>query len=157
MRTISEPERRTLKAATSGAYQLAGGISRILDFTRVTTAPLSKYASFGDEHAESFVPVDVAIEIDRAAKSPVIVKEMAALLGYELVPVGGGATAAERPALTEIDAHIVLSEALDVSRAILDALEDGRIDAHERKHIGKEARESMRALQGILDRIGVRP
>nr|WP_210282389.1 phage regulatory CII family protein [Mesorhizobium sp. RMAD-H1] len=142
-----------MKAATGGAYELAGGISRILDFTRVSTSPLSKYASFGEEHAESFAPIDVAIEIDRRAKSPVIVKEMAALLGYQLTPVT--AQAADKTPLTEMDAHRVLSETMDLSRAILDALLDGRIDALERKTIAREARETMRAIESVLARIEV--
>ncbi|MBK3745837.1 hypothetical protein G3A39_42530, partial [Paraburkholderia aspalathi] len=91
MRTISDIEQRTLKSATDGAYVLSGGISRVLDFTRVGTASLSKYASFNDEFRESFIPIDVAIEIDRRAKTPTIVKEMAALLGYELRPIGNSA------------------------------------------------------------------
>ena len=154
MRTISEPERRTLKAATDGAYVLSGGISRILDFTRVSTSQLSKYSSFGEDNTDSFAPIDVAIEIDRAAKSPTITKEMAALLGFELVPVGIRSDIAASPApITEKDAMRILKEGMDVSQAIVDALTDNRIDAAERKNIGKEAHELIRVMEDLVRRL----
>lgn len=154
MRTISEPERRTLKAATDGGYVLSGGISRILDFTRVSTSQLSKYASFGEDNADSFAPIDVAIEIDRAAKSPTITKEMAALLGYELVPVGVRRDiAASAAPISEKDAMRIMKEGMDVSQAIIEALTDNRIDAAERKNIGKEARELMRVMDDLVRRL----
>ncbi len=149
MRTISEPERRTLKAATDGAYVLSGGISRILDFTRVSTSQLSKYASFGDDNADSFVPIDVAIEIDRAAKSPVIVKEMAALLGYSLIPLRTGCDKSEYQAVTEADGYRALKETMDVVQAVIDARADGWIDAADRKNVLKEIREAIRELEGL--------
>lgn len=149
MRTISEPERRTLKAATDGAYVLSGGISRILDFTRVSTSQLSKYASFGDDNADSFVPIDVAIEIDRAAKSPVIVKEMAALLGYSLIPLRTDSEKSEYQAVTEADGYRALKETMDVVQAVIDARADGWIDAADRKNVLKEIREAIRELEGL--------
>jgi hypothetical protein len=152
VRTISETEVRSLKGATDGAYQLAGGISQILPFTRVSTSQLSKYASFGDDNRESLVPIDVAIEADRRAKSPSIVKAMAELLGYELVEIVAHDASAQSP-ITEMDAHRVMSDAMDLSKAILDALTDKRIDALERKRIATEAREAVRAIEQVLTRL----
>lgn len=149
MRTISEPERRTLKAATDGAYVLSGGISRILDFTRVSTSQLSKYASFGEDNIDSFAPIDVAIEIDRAAKSPVIVKEMAALLGYGLTPLRSDSDKSEYQAVTQADGYRVLKETMDVVQAVNDALADGGVDAADRKNVRKEIREAIRELEGL--------
>ncbi|MFP3325730.1 hypothetical protein R0K05_21985, partial [Planococcus sp. SIMBA_160] len=86
------------------------------DFTRVSTSQLSKYASFGEDNVDSFAPIDVAVEIDRAAKSPTITKEMAALLGYELVPVGIRDDIAASPApISEKDAMRIMKEGMDVS------------------------------------------
>lgn len=148
MRTISEQEQRSLKAATDGAYVLGGGISCILPFTRVGVSTLSKYASFNDEHHDNFMPIDVVIEVERRAKSPVIVRQLAALIGYELAPckrsdvsLGG--------AVTEADAHRVLKEAMDVAQAIINARKDNRIDAAERKIIDKELVEAIRALEDV--------
>ena len=156
MRTISDQERRTLKAATDGAYVLSGGISRILDFTRVSTSQLSKYASFGDDNADSFVPIDVAIEVDRAAKSPVIVKEMAALLGYELAPKRQAVDFHSVLPVTQADGYRVLKETMDVVQALNDALADSRIDAADFKKIDKELLEAIRELEKVRNALAVR-
>lgn len=148
MRTISEQEQRSLKAATDGAYVLGGGISCILPFTRVGVSTLSKYASFNDEHHDSFMPIDVVIEVERRAKSPVIVRQLAALLGYELAPCKRSDVSLAG-AVTEADAHRVLKEAMDVAQAIINAREDNRIDAAERKIIDKELVEAIRALEDV--------
>ncbi|MBQ0707752.1 MULTISPECIES: phage regulatory CII family protein [Brucella/Ochrobactrum group] len=154
MRTISEQEQRSLKSATDGAYMLSGGISCIVPFTRVGVSTLSKYASFGEEHADSFMPIDVAVEVDRRAKTPTIIKAAAGLLGYELVPATSGAMKApDNVPLTEMDAHRVMSETMDVSKSIVTALEDGRIDAGEKREITKEVREAIRALEDVLLRL----
>lgn len=147
MRTISEQEQRSLKAATDGAYVLGGGISCILPFTRVGVSTLSKYASFNDEHHDSFMPIDVVVEVERRAKSPVIIRQLAALVGYELVPCKRYDESAR--AVTEADAHRVLKEAMDVAQAIIAAREDNRIDAAERKIIDKELVEAIRALESV--------
>lgn len=156
MRTISEPERRTLKAATDGGCVLAGGISRILDFTRVSTSQLSKYASFGDENADTFAPIDVAIEIDRAAKSPVIVKEMAGLLGYDLTPkLKAPVNVSDQP-VTLADGHRVLKETMDVYQALDEALADGRIDVADSKKLDKELLEAIRELEALRNALAAR-
>lgn len=147
MRTISEQEQRSLKSATDGAYVLSGGISCILPFTRVGVSTLSKYASFNDEHHDSFMPIDVVVEVERRAKSPVIIRQLAALVGYELVPCQRHHEPAR--SVTEADAHRVLKEAMDVAQAIIAAREDNRIDAAERKIIDKELVEAIRALEGV--------
>lgn len=152
MRTISEQEQRSLKSATDGAYALAGGISNILPFTRVGTSTLSKYASFNGEHHDSFMPIDVVIEVERKAQTPTIIRQAAALLGFDLVAVSS-VQDGDVQAVTAMDAHRVMSETMDVSQAVLTALEDGRIDAGERKIIAKEVREAMRALQDLLCKV----
>ncbi len=152
MRTISEQEQRSLKSATDGAYALAGGISNILPFTRVGTSTLSKYASFNGEHHDSFMPIDVVIEVERKAQTPTIIRQAAALLGFDLVAVSS-VQDGDVQAVTAMDAHRVMSETMDVSQAVLTALEDGRIDAGERKLIAKEVREAMRALQDLLCKV----
>lgn len=153
MRTISEQEQRSLKSATDGAFALAGGISNILPFTRVGTSTLSKYASFNSEHHDSFMPIDVVIEVERKAQTPTIIRQAAALLGFDLVAASIAQDAENSSPVTAMDAHRVMSETMDVSQAVLTALEDGRIDAGERKLIAKEVREAMRALQDLLCKV----
>ncbi|MGY5812024.1 phage regulatory CII family protein [Rhizobium sp. LEGMi198b] len=150
MRTISEMEVRSIKSATEGSYVLGGGVSDFPEFTRVGISTLSKYASFNDEFKDTVIPCDVAIEADRRAKSPRIVSAMARVLGYRLVADDGGAV---RGPVTEMDAHKVLSESMDLTKAILDALLDNRIDALERKRIVAEGREALRAIEQVLAKI----
>lgn len=150
MRTISDVEIRAIKSATEAAYTLGGGVTDFPEFTRVSVATLSKYASFNDEHEEKVIACDVAVEADRRAKSPRIVTAMARMLGYRLVPEA--VQAASGP-VTERDAHRVLSDSMDLSRAILDALLDSRIDALERKNIAREGREALRAIEQVLAKL----
>jgi hypothetical protein len=147
VRTISEVEVRSIKSATDAAYTLGGGVTAFPDLTRVNVSTLSKYASFNDDYADFVIPCDVAVEADRRAKSPAITSAMARALGFRLVPdenetVGGP--------ITEMDAHRVLSESMDLSKAILNALLDNRIDALERKQIAREGREALRAIEQVL-------
>lgn len=152
MRTISDIELRSLKAATDGAYLLAGGISRVVDFTRVSTGTLSKYASFNDENRESFIPVDVLIEVERRAKTPTITKEVAAILGYGLVPLSAAFFDGEP--LSERDAHIVAKHLMALSQSIYDALaDDGQVDALEKKIIFGKARKAAQAVEVIFQRL----
>ncbi|MDK4704309.1 hypothetical protein PH562_18800 [Rhizobium sp. CNPSo 4062] len=150
MRIISEEEIRSLKGVTEASYTLGGGIRCFELLTRVNASTLSKYSSFNDENANSLIPIDVAIEADRQAKSPVIAAGMARLLGYRLVPDEPDTA---RGPVTEQDAHDVLRESMDVSRAILDALLNKHVDALERKRIAKEAREAIRAIEQVLVKI----
>ncbi|OCP05016.1 MULTISPECIES: phage regulatory CII family protein [unclassified Ensifer] len=146
IRTISDEEIRTLKADTEACYKLGGGVTGFEPLTRVTTGKLSEYASFDERNKKRLIPIDVAIEADRRAKSPVIVKAMARVLGFDLVPMASQQACA---AVTEADAHRVLYEATDVARAILDAFRDGNVDALDRKTIRKELREAIRALEEV--------
>lgn len=158
MRTISEQERLSLKKATDGGYTLAGGITCLLPFTRVSTSTLSKYASENDEFRKHFIPLDVAIEVDRRLKSPLIIKVAAELLGYKLVPVqAASAKAARSTPVTESDATRVMKETMDVAQAIIKAREDNRIDAADRKNILKEINEAIQALEDVKHSLEIEP
>jgi hypothetical protein len=147
VRTVSEVEVRSLKAATDAAYQLGGGVSQFPALTRVNVSTLSKYASFNEENAEFTIPIDIAVEADRRAKDPVITAAMAAALGYRLEPEGSPVARRE---VNELFATEILSETMDVSKAIIEARADGRIDSLENKKILKEAREAKRSLEQLI-------
>eukprot|EP01034_Spumella_vulgaris_P006273 gene6273-7990_t len=136
-----------LKGATEASFKLGGGLTSFALLARVGVSSLSKYASVSAEFRDNVIPVDIAVEADRRAGSPVIIGEAARQLGFGLEPLAG--QSAPKP-VTEADAHRVLYEATDVSRAILDAMADGKVDAMDRKNIAKEAREAIRALERIL-------
>ncbi|KQY71335.1 hypothetical protein ASD52_06530 [Ensifer sp. Root142] len=158
MRLISDETIVSLKGIVDACYRLGGGVTSFALLTRVGVSTLVKYASRGDrrddgrdEYIETMIPIDIALEADMRAGSPIITSEMARHLGFRLEPL---ATAASKgSALSERDAHLVLSEAMDVSKALLKAFEDGRIDALERRQLGTELRELIRAATDVLARL----
>ncbi|MBO9099981.1 MULTISPECIES: phage regulatory CII family protein [unclassified Rhizobium] len=150
MRAFSEISYRSLKRICGVAYGLVGGNTLFAHTTRVSVSQLSKYASFKLEDEGTYMPIDVAIDLDLAAQSPMITSQMAELLGYRLEPIGNTGSAGK---LSVADAHVVLSEAMDVSQAILKAFEDGRVDALEKKQLRQELCELIRASQLILAKI----
>lgn len=72
-----------LKAAVRRAVILAGGPAAACKALRVDAARLSRY---GNPEDPSFIPVDVAHELDKLAGETVILRAMADLFGFELVP-----------------------------------------------------------------------
>lgn len=160
MRTILEAEIIAIKGATEAGIVHGGGYSVMAAFTRVNVPALSKYASVTRviepggqsrlEHGDKVVPLDIAVEIDRRARHPWIVGEAARLLGYRLEPLNG---APRMSPISERDAHVIMAEAMDASRVILAAFDDGRLDAVEKRQLKQELRELIRAAQQVLERI----
>ncbi|WP_457662851.1 phage regulatory CII family protein [Sinorhizobium medicae] len=144
----------SLKGATEASFKLGGGLTSFALLARVGVSTLSKYASVSPEFRENVVPVDIAVEADRRAGSPIIIGEAAKQLGFELVPIAGQSAA--KP-VTEADAHRILKETMDVAQAIIAARADGKVDSLERKEISQEAREAIRALQTVLAGLGEEP
>lgn len=154
MRTISDKQGLTLKAATRRALDQAGGGDAFQHVTRVRANALSSYASANEEKADKFVPIDVAVECDIEANSPIIVSAMATMLGYKLVPCDAVAATEVREAVTARDALRIAREAADVVRAIDDATEDDRVDARERKDINREIEDLIKVLRCVQRRTG---
>lgn len=155
MREISEKQAAALKGCTARAIKLAGGAAVVQHSTRVNEATLSKYASASPDNEKAFVPVDVAVEIDMLAQSPVILTAMAELAGYRLV-ANEEAEVEARP-LTIHDALVIANEAADVVKAITEALaNDGDIDAAEDRVITREVDELVRVLRKTLRNVSAR-
>nr|WP_245224205.1 phage regulatory CII family protein [Rhizobium halophytocola] len=140
-----------MKASTEAAYTLGGGVTAFPLMTRVNVSTLSKYASFNDEYAEKLIPIDVAIEADRRAKSPVILSAMAQVLSYQLVPLASRAQLAAE--LSESDALLIMDEATDLWRLARAAFADGRIDGFERRELLRKLRQLMRAVHFVIDKL----
>lgn len=152
MRAFSEQQYDSLKRSCDVSYLVGGGVSLIFRMTRLKgTSQLTKYASTNEEDKETFMPIDVALDVDRAAHTPIITGKMAEMLGYRLEPLMASIEGSD--ALSERDAHNILSEAMDVSKALLAAFADGRIDALERKQLRRELRELIRAAEIILAKL----
>lgn len=154
MRTISDKQGMTLKAATRRSLDQAGGGDAFQHVTRVKANALSSYASANEDKADKFMPVDVAVECDIEANSPIIVSAMAAMLGYRLVPCDAERAPVVAAPVSGRDALRIAREAADVVRAIDEATQDDHIDARERKDITGEIDELVKALQCVQRRIG---
>lgn len=154
MRTISDKQGMTLKAATRRSLDQAGGGDAFQHVTRVKANALSSYASANEEKGSTFMPVDVAVECDMEANSPIIVSAMAAMLGYKLAPCDEGRASKNRETVTARDALRIAREAADVVRAIDEATQDDHIDARERRDINGEIDELVKVLQCVQRRIG---
>lgn len=154
MRTISDKQGKTLKAATRRSLDQAGGGDAFQHVTRVRANALSSYASPNEDKADKFIPVDVAVECDLEANSPIIIAAMAAMLGYKLVPCDAALAPVNPDAVTGRDALKVMRKAADVAQEIDEATQDDHIDAAERRAINREIDELVKTLQCVQRRIG---
>ncbi len=155
MRSISDRQALTLKASTRRAVDMAGGGDSFQHMTRVNGGQLSKYGSQAEE--KSFMPIDVAVEADLEANSPIIVGAMAGILGYKLVPACGAGSSVSLKPVTVKDALRIANEAADVVKAITEALSnDDLIDGVEERVITREIDEAISALQDVVGRLGMR-
>ncbi len=155
MRAYSEKQEMTLKAATRRAVDMAGGGESFQQVTRVNATQLSKYGNPAE--SRSFIGIDVAVDADMEAGSPIILGAMADILGYRLVPAGDPIMVVAKP-VTVHDALEIANEAADVVKAITEALSnDDQIDGREERIITREIDEAIRAFQSVLSRLRVRP
>ncbi|WP_180897338.1 hypothetical protein [Martelella soudanensis] len=150
MRPTSEDNRARLKAATRRAIRAAGGGDSFQHVTRVAEAQLSKYGLASEDHAETFIPVDVALDADLEAGSPIITTAMAQAQGFRLVR-------AEREdaehRLEFCDISALGMSFSDLQRALHEALaDDGSVDESERRIIQRCGDRLARALLEIMTR-----
>lgn len=151
MRVISDRDLKKLKAATRFSVDGAGGSEEFQKATRVRQGQLSKYGLAGDEHMETFVPIDVAVEADLEAGSPIITEMMAKLQGYRLVRDEAEAPEA---GLTHRDISALNAEVGDVSRLAIEALDDGKVDAREKRDLMRELTDLKAQIALIEGKLG---
>lgn len=151
MRVISERDLKKLKAATRFSVDGAGGSEEFQKATRVRQGQLSKYGLAGDEHMETFMPIDVAVEADLEAGSPIITEMMAKLQGYRLVRDEAEAPEA---GLTHRDISALNAEVGDVSRLAIEALDDGKVDAREKRDLMRELADLKAQIAVIEGKLG---
>ncbi|MGV2128103.1 hypothetical protein ACQZ4Q_01410 [Agrobacterium vitis] len=152
-RFFAENQYLKLKRATELSCDEAGGVNLAQRNTRVNNSSLSRYSKEDEKHEALFIPVDIAIDIDRMAKRPLIIETCAELLGYALVPLESRIAAAG--ALSEEDAFRIMDEATELWRMTRLAFADGKIDALERKQLRTKLHELIAACQLILEKLEV--
>ncbi|PYB71290.1 phage regulatory CII family protein [Rhizobium wuzhouense] len=151
MRAVSDKDLKTLKAATRLSVTRAGGSDAFEHVTRVRQGQISKYGLASDEHMASFMPIDVALEADIEGGSPVIVEAMAKLLGYRLVRED---VPEPETGLTHRDISALNAEAGDVTRLAIEALDDGRLDAREKRDLMEQLAELKAQIAAVEGKIG---
>jgi hypothetical protein len=120
-------ERVRIKRRTAQLIKLAGGPGVFQHVAGVPTDMLSKYGSASEPN---LINAGVIIALDRELEAPLMVGELAAILGYKLVPLdddgdGNEVNLADLTDLQRADG--------DVSVTLMEAMEDGVIDIAERR------------------------
>ncbi|MBB4277048.1 hypothetical protein [Rhizobium mongolense] len=151
MRRFSEADYLSLKRVLDVAYEMAGGNTLFQHVTRVVVSQLSKYASTDDDCQKTYMPIDVAIDLDLAAKSPIVTAKMAELLGYRLEPLKQRIDAVDP--LSEKDALSIMDEATALWQLVRSAYSDGRIDALEKKQLRLKLHQLLQAAQTIISKL----
>lgn len=145
-RQSTAAERYDLKAATERCLTRAGGGNNFQYHTRVATTQLHRY---GARDEKDFVPLDVALEMDRQAGTPIIIGAAARLLGYTLEPV----TAGKGTQCLSEAISAAIRECSDVYAKVIDATADDRITPAERRDIHTEIDEAVESLQRLRNSV----
>lgn len=149
---LTTPEERLrIKARTEQLIRLAGGPGVFQHVAGVPTDMLSKY---GSRSEPNIINAAVIVALDRQLEAPLMVAELAAMLGYRLVPLNAG----------DGGEDVTLSDVTDLQRAdgdtavtLMEALEDGVIDIAERRKGRATIARQIAKLQQVdrkLARIG---
>jgi hypothetical protein len=114
--------RKGLKLATKAALLDAGGAAALVfnKLVRVKESALSFCSSPNEEHADRFVGLDVALDLDFCVGEPRHARALAAAQGYDLVPIkperisgAFGHSDISQFAREFSEAHVAMSAALD--------------------------------------------
>ncbi|TPM41568.1 hypothetical protein [Mesorhizobium sp. B2-3-4] len=140
---LTTPEDRIrIKARTEQLIKLAGGPGVFQHVAGVPTDMLSKY---GSRSEPNFINAAVIVALDRQLGAPLMLGELAAMLGYRLEPIDGGGG----DEVTLSDVTDLRRADSDVSLTLMEALEDGVIDISERR----KARTAIASKVAKLHRI----
>lgn len=143
MRSISRQTAAALKTATGEAYEVLGGTVMAADVLGVGSPVLSKYASRSDQWAESFIRIDLAVDLDRRSEHPFILTTMARETGYRVIK-----DTQEASDLTLTPMGVLkLDRILDsVVHETAQALADGHVSEAEKRDIRKRISAAKIAL-----------
>lgn len=153
MRPFSEAVYASLTEAIAAGYHRLGGVTKFVGRTRPKLSTLVKYASDSTQNAAIVMPIDVAIDLDKAVGQPLVIAKAAEALGYDLVPKI--TLASVRRALSEGDVLDVMAEAMDFCRALRDAIADGQICQADRRRIEREWFDLKSEIDEALINAGV--
>lgn len=121
------------KAAVRRAVKMCGGPNAAAQITRVDAARLSRY---GNPDAPEFAPIDVCLELDKAAGDCVILRAWADMMGFDLTPRNVAEDTSRD--LTHAAGQVALESGELISAAI-EAGSDGKITPNEARGLDEAA------------------
>lgn len=136
---LSQAERIALKCATKRALDLCGPLSETAKYTRVNAPTLSQAAS---PNYSNMLPIDDALVIDELSGDCQILREMARLRGFNLVPM----TKTQRMISLLRDAGNVSRETGELTSQIIEAEQDGDLTPREATAIDRQAMD----VEGVI-------
>lgn len=140
-RASGEQQRNALKTAFKRVLALLGGVDAAAATTRVGRSNLSEYGvpQMADRHA----PIDVVLDLEIIAGTPLVTEALAAAQGYVLLPVHIG---------TDDVAAVLAELATDAGKTMADAVQairDG-MPPHERAVLVSDLTELHRVIARAL-------
>lgn len=138
-----------LKATTRGFIAAGFGKQHVAaEFTRVEQQTISDYGSTNPRHAETFMPVDVLLDLIKASGNNSLLKYLADQSGCLLVPLpqGGMGEVEKRTARTAEEFGQVIA-------GVMSALSDQVITRSEGETILRDLRELMLEAAGLAEAV----
>lgn len=139
-----------LKTAVRALLHACGGEARAAERCRVSKSTLSEYGNPG--HAERHMPVDVALDLERACGAMPVTEHMARAHGAVLLKLEAGE--GEVSWLTHLTK--IGKEASDVFNRASEFLADSEIDEEEAPHLLRELDELLAASAAMRAAVQLR-
>lgn len=147
MRPTTDHQRRDMKTLTWALLNKIG-MSTFADlYGRVKVSELSKYCSHAEER---MIPIDVLTDAELIAGDPILLRFLAGIHGFDLVPAEGPEAECS---INAADVLRVAKETGDVAAAYTAAIADGRLDMKDKQIVRREIIEAITALMDLLKRI----
>lgn len=149
MRQLNRDEYLLLKAAARSLIKSCGGLEAAATITRVGVTILSDYGNV--EKSECFMPIDVAMDLQRETRCASVTEALAALCGGAFVPKGCDAGQAGGNLMTAT--ADIMAETSDVMNSVAAALQDGRLNNRERQAMVRQVQDIIHACGAALMRM----
>ena len=137
IRKTSDATRAFLKTVSRRVIECCGGVSSAESITRVNNSHLSKYQSRSEDNAGTFMPIDVALDLDMDCGEPIITRAMAESQGFRLVI--NDTSDDELPCAQKLlnKVSTISHSHADLTQALIVAASDGEITPNEVTDIEK--------------------
>jgi len=149
-RPTHEHQRLALKHASRAAIRLAGGGAAFALVTRIGETLLSDAQN--PARGDVFLALDVALDADMEAGSPVITAALAEAQGYVLVRKDVASDSSLAPLSLENAAHLARHAGEAVS-ALIETLADGHLTEAERRRVSGELSDATAAFTAALNAV----